>query len=452
MNLEDLGRFIERLPFASIDHLRPATQGHQEVILCQGKTPEQAVAIAERLEAAAGSFLATRADGVHRVALAARFSGAEVNELGRTVYLPPTPEPEPTGRGTILIVTAGTSDLPVAEEAAVTARAFRNRVARLTDVGVAGIHRILTQTDLLRSAAVIVVVAGMEGRSGVGAGDRRTHERRLRSLVRRRRRAARHAQLLRGGRHRGQHRQRVRRRRRREPHQSLVKGPRAGVWVGRGLAVLGLAAVIPAVLSANGWALVAALGGFVAATGLALGPLVRVWLADEPLTKPSDFHHTLDLLRRAHGARAGWAVGLDDSEVEVLGRDRAARLGGRPGPHRPRSSRQLHRRGRLPVRGRAPVATAGRVARESGRGHRGAAAHRRRDAARPFARVRRASRPAGIQAARRDRGRRADARRHRQGRSAAGPAVHPAGGGDRAAGHGTRDRRAARRGGVDGRP
>jgi len=73
------------------------------------------------------------------------------------------PEPEPTGRGTILIVTAGTSDLPVAEEAAVTARAFRNRVARLTDVGVAGIHRILSQTDLLRSAAVVIVVAGMEG-------------------------------------------------------------------------------------------------------------------------------------------------------------------------------------------------------------------------------------------------------------------------------------------------
>ena len=163
MNLEDLGRFIERLPFASIDHLRPATQGHQEVILCPGKTPEQTVAIAERLEAAAGSFLATRAEVAHRAALAARFPGAEVSELGRTVYLPPTPEPEPTGRGTILIVTAGTSDLPVAEEAAVTARAFRNSVARLTDVGVAGIHRILTQTDLLRSAAVIIVVAGMEG-------------------------------------------------------------------------------------------------------------------------------------------------------------------------------------------------------------------------------------------------------------------------------------------------
>ena len=131
--------------------------------MCQGKTPEQTVAIAERLEAAAGSFLATRAEVAHRAALAARFPGAEVSELGRTVYLPPTPEPEPTGRGTILIVTAGTSDLPVAEEAAVTARAFRNSVARLTDVGVAGIHRILTQTDLLRSAAVIIVVAGMEG-------------------------------------------------------------------------------------------------------------------------------------------------------------------------------------------------------------------------------------------------------------------------------------------------
>ena len=163
MNVEDLGRFIERLPFASIDHLRPATQGHHEVILCQGKTPAQVVAIAERLDAAAGSFLATRAEVAQRAALAARFPNALVNELGRTVYLPPTPEPAPTGRGTILIVTAGTSDLPVAEEAAVTARAFRNSVARLTDVGVAGIHRILTQTDRLRSAAVIIVVAGMEG-------------------------------------------------------------------------------------------------------------------------------------------------------------------------------------------------------------------------------------------------------------------------------------------------
>ncbi|HEV8266076.1 MAG TPA: nickel pincer cofactor biosynthesis protein LarB [Gemmatimonadales bacterium] len=154
---------FEGLGFATIDHLRPITQGHQEVVFCPGKTPRQVVAIAERLEAAGGSFLATRADGIQWEALRSRFPRAEVNELGRTVYLPPDPEPAPAGRGTVLVVTAGTSDLPAAEEAAVTARAFRNRVERLTDVGVAGIHRLLTQTDVLRSAAVIIVVAGMEG-------------------------------------------------------------------------------------------------------------------------------------------------------------------------------------------------------------------------------------------------------------------------------------------------
>jgi NCAIR mutase (PurE)-related protein len=154
---------FERLPFATIDHLRPITQGHQEVIFCLGKTTGQVVAIAERLEAAGGSFLATRVEPAHAVALAARFPRAEINELGRTAYLPPDPEPAPTGRGTILVCTAGTSDLAVAEEAAVTARALKNRVERLTDVGVAGIHRLLTQTDVLRSASVIVVVAGMEG-------------------------------------------------------------------------------------------------------------------------------------------------------------------------------------------------------------------------------------------------------------------------------------------------
>jgi NCAIR mutase (PurE)-related protein len=163
VNVEDFGRFLERLPFATIDHLRPLTQGHSEVILCEGKTAQQVVAIAERLAAASASFLATRSEPGHRRALAERFPRAEVDALGRTVYLAPDPEPALTGRGTILIVTAGTSDLPVAEEAAVTARALRNRVERLTDVGVAGIHRILTQTDLLRRAAVIIVVAGMEG-------------------------------------------------------------------------------------------------------------------------------------------------------------------------------------------------------------------------------------------------------------------------------------------------
>jgi NCAIR mutase (PurE)-related protein len=162
VTLDDLGRLIEQLPFASIDHLRPATQGHQEVIFCPGKTPGQVTAIAERLEVAGGQFLATRAETAHIAALRVRFRRAEINELGRTVYLPPDPDPPPTGRGTVLIVTAGTSDLPVADEAAVRSTFLEPRGADHRR-GRGGIHRILTQTDVLRSAAVIIVVAGMEG-------------------------------------------------------------------------------------------------------------------------------------------------------------------------------------------------------------------------------------------------------------------------------------------------
>ena len=90
---------FERLPFATIDHLRPITQGHQEVIFSPGKTVGQVIAIAERLEAAGGSFLATRVDPAQAAALAARFPRAEVHELGRIVYMPPDPEPAPTGGG-----------------------------------------------------------------------------------------------------------------------------------------------------------------------------------------------------------------------------------------------------------------------------------------------------------------------------------------------------------------
>jgi NCAIR mutase (PurE)-related protein len=132
----------------------------------------------ERLELP-GCFLATRADPAQSDALAVRFPRAEINALGRTVYLPPDPEPAPTGRGTVLVCTAGTSDLAVAEEAAVSTRALKNRVERLTDVGVAGIHRLLTQTDVLRSASVIIVVAGMEGAlPSVVSGSSKFHHRR----------------------------------------------------------------------------------------------------------------------------------------------------------------------------------------------------------------------------------------------------------------------------------
>jgi len=154
---------VEKLSYARVDHLRSLIQGHPEVVFCEGKTVEQVVGICARLEAAGGTFLSTRANESQREALRQRFPRVEINELGRTAYLPGDPEPEPTGRGTILVVTAGTGDLPVAEEAAVAGRALGNRVERLTDVGVAGLHRILAETTALREAAVIIVIAGMDG-------------------------------------------------------------------------------------------------------------------------------------------------------------------------------------------------------------------------------------------------------------------------------------------------
>lgn len=152
----------ESLPFATVDHHRALRQGYPEVIFASGKTAEQVVRIAEALEQQSGGFLATRAAPDVVRALRERFPAAEVNELGRTVYLAPEQSP-PLGRGSVLIVTAGTSDLPVAEEAAVTAKALGNAVERMTDVGVAGIHRLLSQREALARAAVVIVVAGMDG-------------------------------------------------------------------------------------------------------------------------------------------------------------------------------------------------------------------------------------------------------------------------------------------------
>jgi hypothetical protein len=155
---------VETLPFASIDHHRALRQGFPEVVFGQGKTPAQTVAIAERIAERGDGVLVTRADEATRSALTDRFPAIDCSELGRTAWLAPAPERQvPQGKGTVLIVTAGTSDLPVAEEAAVTACAMGNRVERLTDVGVAGIHRLLGQQGALAGAAVIIVVAGMDG-------------------------------------------------------------------------------------------------------------------------------------------------------------------------------------------------------------------------------------------------------------------------------------------------
>lgn len=154
---------VEDLGFARVDHHRALRHGFPEVVFGQGKTPDQVVALAVRIAERGEGFLATRLASEAREPLRSALPAIELNELGRTAYLAPAQPVERRTRGTVLVVTAGTSDLPVAEEAAVTARAYGNPVERLTDVGVAGIHRILSARDTLSSAAVVIVIAGMEG-------------------------------------------------------------------------------------------------------------------------------------------------------------------------------------------------------------------------------------------------------------------------------------------------
>lgn len=154
---------VEDLDFARVDHHRALRQGFPEVVFGQGKTPEQIVGIAERIAARGDGFLATRVAAEAHAPLRAALPSIRIDLVGRTAWLPASNPIARQARGTVLIVTAGTSDLPVAEEAAVTAAAFGNPVARLTDVGVAGIHRLLAARETLADAAVVVVVAGMEG-------------------------------------------------------------------------------------------------------------------------------------------------------------------------------------------------------------------------------------------------------------------------------------------------
>ena len=152
----------ESLDFATIDHHRSLRQGFPEVIFGEGKTDEQIVAIAQRIVERGDGMLATRVSPSAAKALQSAVAGAEWNALGRTVFVAGREKP-PVKAGSVLIVTAGTSDLPVAEEAAVTAGAAGCGVSRLTDVGVAGIHRILSKRTELTDAAVVIVVAGMDG-------------------------------------------------------------------------------------------------------------------------------------------------------------------------------------------------------------------------------------------------------------------------------------------------
>ena len=152
---------FEDIGFARIDHHRRARQGLPEVIFGPGKSPEQIAAIAERIVTAGHNLLVTRTDTTAYEAVTARIPNAQFHTLARVITHSASP-PNP-GRGTVLITAAGTADLPVADEAAVCAEAMGNRVDRLYDVGVAGLHRLLAEHARLVAARVVIVVAGMEG-------------------------------------------------------------------------------------------------------------------------------------------------------------------------------------------------------------------------------------------------------------------------------------------------
>jgi NCAIR mutase (PurE)-related protein len=152
---------FEDIGFAKLDHHRSLRTGMPEVIFAAGKTAEQVAAIFARMAKAGGNVLATRAsremfDAVHAVE-----PRAEFHSTARAITL--TQAPTTPGKGSIAVVCAGTSDLPVAEEAVVTARLMGNTVELIADVGVAGIHRLLAQKQGLQSARVLIVCAGMEG-------------------------------------------------------------------------------------------------------------------------------------------------------------------------------------------------------------------------------------------------------------------------------------------------
>jgi pyridinium-3,5-biscarboxylic acid mononucleotide synthase len=154
MPFEDLG-------FAKLDHHRALRQGMPEVIFAPGKTPSQVAGIFARLAAHGGNVLATRATEEQYAAVAATEPRAEYRPLARAIVL--KRDRKKHGKGVIVVVSAGTSDIPVAEEAVVTAELMGNNVQHIYDVGVAGIHRLLAHRAALAKARVIIVCAGMEG-------------------------------------------------------------------------------------------------------------------------------------------------------------------------------------------------------------------------------------------------------------------------------------------------
>lgn len=151
----------ENLGFARLDLHRSLRSGFPEVIFCQGKQRDHIVAIMERLTTGSSPILATRASFEDYTAVKERVPEVRYDPQARMIVYEPVPLPKKDG--VILIISAGTADIPVAQEAAVTADVMGNHVERLFDVGVAGLHRLLADLDLIQSASVLIVVAGMEG-------------------------------------------------------------------------------------------------------------------------------------------------------------------------------------------------------------------------------------------------------------------------------------------------
>ncbi|MBI6874074.1 nickel pincer cofactor biosynthesis protein LarB [Clostridium aciditolerans] len=160
--LEDLKDLpFKDLGYAKVDNHRELRVGYPEVIYCEGKTPEQIRGIVEIMLARGSDILGTRASEEAYKLVKEICPKAEYSKMARTITIK-NKEPETTNTY-ISIVTAGTSDIPVAEEAAVTAEIFGNKVERIYDVGVAGIHRLFDKIDLIRGAKIVIVAAGMEG-------------------------------------------------------------------------------------------------------------------------------------------------------------------------------------------------------------------------------------------------------------------------------------------------
>ena len=158
---------FEDMGFANVDHSREARQGFPEVIYAEGKTKEQVLAILQSLAASSdGSLLATRASREQYDFVKAEMPEAEYDEEARAIYIrraKPVGAPPEDEAHEILIITAGTSDIPVAAEARLTAELYGHRVKTLYDCGVAGIHRLAAHEDEIRRARVIICIAGMEG-------------------------------------------------------------------------------------------------------------------------------------------------------------------------------------------------------------------------------------------------------------------------------------------------